>query len=346
MISNVKKIKLSPTTIYISRLTLTGRSVMSIISPHLTYPHIITQDEAGGRLDKVLATVFSQLSRNRLQNLIITGNVKIDNIVSLDPGIKTRAGWQVDIIIPDIIASVPQAEDMALSVVFEDEYLLIVNKPAGMVTHPGAGNFTNTLVNALLFHCRGQLAGIGGVERPGIVHRLDKDTSGLLVIAKTEGTHHGLSAIFASHDLLREYKAIVWGRPNSTAGIIDKPLARSRFNRQKMAIVAGGKKAITHWQLEASFGMPPMASLLNCRLETGRTHQIRVHLTSEGLPLISDNIYGSPPKRALPEIASFPRQALHAWLLAFKHPITGQNMRFESPLPADMQELLNFLMVN
>ena len=241
-------------------------------------------------------------------------------------------------------------EDLALDIVFEDEHLLIVDKPAGLVVHPAPGHSSGTLVNALIRHCGDSLSGIGGVKRPGVVHRLDKDTSGLLVVAKTDAAHHGLAALFADHgrsgSLVREYRALVWGVLDAKAGVIDAPLGRHPRHREKMAVVSGerGRHAVTHWRLEAALGP---ASLIACRLETGRTHQIRVHLAHTGHPLLGDQVYGAGFKtkasqlspQAQGALAALGRQALHAAELGFEHPITGAPLHFESAPPADFAAL-------
>ncbi len=236
-----------------------------------------------------------------------------------------------------------EPEDIPLNILYEDDDLLVVNKPAGLVVHPGAGNPTGTLVNALLAHCKDSLSGIGGVKRPGIVHRIDKDTSGILVVAKNDFTHTRLSEQFARHSIERIYDAFVWGYVRNTAGVISGNIGRSSTNRQKMAIVkVGGKHATTHYERVAVFGQG-VASHIKCVLETGRTHQIRVHMASLGHSLIGDAVYGNPPKGA-PEFAKyFPRQALHAGYLGFVHPVTQEHMAFEAPMPTDMEDLLSDL---
>ncbi|HWH22173.1 MAG TPA: RluA family pseudouridine synthase, partial [Allosphingosinicella sp.] len=237
-------------------------------------------------------------------------------------------------------------QDIALEIVHEDDHLIVVDKPAGMVVHPAAGNLDGTLVNALLHHCAGRLSSIGGVARPGIVHRIDKDTSGLLVVAKTDVAHEGLSTQFARHSIDRRYQAIVAGIPNPPSGSVDAPLARSSANRQKMAIVdeGRGKRAVTHYRLVAALCE---SALVECRLETGRTHQVRVHMTSLGHPLIGDPVYGRtrPVHRELLKELNFNRQALHAAELGFVHPVSKENLSFKSAIPSDMQELFRALTV-
>ena len=237
-----------------------------------------------------------------------------------------------------------EAQDIPLVIAFEDEHLLVVDKPAGLVVHPAAGNLDGTLVNALLHHCRGSLSGIGGVARPGIVHRIDKDTSGLMVAAKTDRAHEGLARQFAAHSIERRYKAITGGVPAPAAGTVDAPLARSPQNRKKVAVLAGGKRAVTHYRTEQRLRD---AALVECRLETGRTHQVRVHMASIGHALLGDPVYGRArgAARALLDTLGFRRQALHAARLGFTHPITGESQAFDSPMPADMQELFSRLHV-
>ncbi|MGZ8283841.1 MAG: RluA family pseudouridine synthase, partial [Allosphingosinicella sp.] len=263
-----------------------------------------------------------------------------------DPAAKAVPGAIYRVAIPEPKPAHNEAQDIALDIVFEDEHLLIVDKPAGMVVHPAAGNFDGTLVNALLHHCAGRLSGIGGVARPGIVHRIDKDTSGLLVVAKTDVAHEGLAAQFAKHSLHRAYLAIVAGRPAPASGKVDAPLARSSANRKKMAIVEGnrGKRAVTHYRM-----LQPLrdAALVECRLETGRTHQVRVHMASIGHPLLGDPVYGRsrPAHREILKELNFQRQALHAAELGFVHPVSKENLNFKSDLPSDIQELFGTLSV-
>ena len=228
---------------------------------------------------------------------------------------------------------------MSLDIVYEDDDVVVVNKPAGLVVHPGAGNWEHTLVNGLLFHCKGGLSGIGGVERPGIVHRIDKDTSGLLVVAKNDKAHRALAKQFAVHSIQREYQAFVWGKLDQAEGRIEGNIGRSPTNRQKMALVrVGGKSAVTHYTRLDVYG-GGLVSFVKCVLETGRTHQIRVHMSSIRHPLVGDYTYGKSPKNAPDFVRDFPRQALHAGLLGFVHPTTGKQLVFEVPMPPDMQEL-------
>lgn len=297
----------------------------------------------GWRLDRALADAVPTLSRERLKALISSGAVSDRSGALLrDPAKKAVAGDVLSVAVPDPTPAHNEAQDIPLVVAFEDEHLIVVDKPAGLVVHPAAGNLDGTLVNALLHHCGGSLSGIGGVARPGIVHRIDKDTSGLMIAAKTDRTHVGLAKQFADHSIDRRYKAIVSGRPTATSGTVDAPLARSPQNRKKIAIVQTGKRAITHWRQ-----LRPLrdAALVECKLETGRTHQVRVHMTSIGHPLLGDPVYGRTKQahRKDLETLNFRRQALHAAVLGFIHPITREALSFESEMPADMQELLDTL---
>jgi 23S rRNA pseudouridine1911/1915/1917 synthase len=301
----------------------------------------VASDAAGWRLDRALALAVPTLSRERLKALISSGAVlgPAGSAVR-DPSSKAAAG-RYEVRVPEPAVAHNEPQDIALEIVFEDDHLLVVDKPAGLVVHPAAGNRDGTLVNALLHHCAGRLSGIGGVARPGIVHRIDKDTSGLLVVAKTDRAHEGLAAQFARHDIHRLYLAIVAGLPNPPSGSVDAPLARSSANRQKMAIVAEGrgKRAVTHYRL-----LQPLreSALVECRLETGRTHQVRVHMASLG-----DPVYGRtrPAHRDILKSLDFHRQALHAAELGFLHPVSKENLSFKSPLPSDIQELFADLAV-
>ncbi|SRR5690554_2469646 len=299
--------------------------------------------EGTARLDKALADA-SGLSRERIKALIAEGRVSVAGRAVSQASAKAAAGAAFRIEVPEAVPAEAMAQDIPLVVVFEDEHLIVVDKPAGMVVHPAAGNPDRTLVNALLHHCRGQLSGIGGVARPGIVHRIDKDTSGLLVVAKSDAAHEGLARQFAAHDLERAYLAVCNGHPVPASGTIAERIGRSDANRKKMAVLAKdssrGKHAVTHYKVvQALKG----CALLECRLETGRTHQVRVHLSSIGHALLGDPLYGrpNPQVRELLKQLGFQRQALHAAVLGFVHPITGGQMRFTSDLPPDMKELID-----
>ncbi|PKU26455.1 RluA family pseudouridine synthase [Telmatospirillum siberiense] len=305
--------------------------------------------QAGMRLDKWLAECMPEISRSRLKVLIESGRVCLDDAAVTDAGRRLK-GTEVCVLdIPVAQPADPEAEAIALDVVYEDDDLIVIDKPAGMVVHPAAGNYSSTLVNALLHHCGGSLSGIGGVRRPGIVHRLDKDTSGLLVAAKTDAAHQGLAEQFAAHSLTRAYRAVCWGVPMPRQGEIEGNIGRSPNNRKKMAIVErGGKPALTRYRVERAYGQT--AALVECRLATGRTHQIRVHMTSIGHPLIGDPLYGRQtgrgkglPAEARDRLTHFPRQALHAFLLGFLHPTTHEHLLFESKIPLDFNKLTSFL---
>lgn len=301
--------------------------------------------EGGERIDKTLAALTGELSRARLQALMAQGRVSRDGVVIADASAKAGAG-RYRIEIPAPIAAEPRPEAIPLCVLYEDAYLIVVDKPAGMAAHPGPGTESGTLVNALLSHCGASLSGIGGVARPGIVHRLDKDTSGVMVAAKTDAAHQGLAALFAAHDLERMYIALTRSAPQPAAGTIVTRIGRSASDRKKMAVLkSGGREAITHYRVEHSFGpvARPLAGRVACTLETGRTHQIRVHLASKGAPCLGDKVYGSAQpaeavRKAIAE-AGLTRQALHAAVLGFRHPITGEKLRFETTLPPDMARL-------
>ncbi|WP_181708603.1 RluA family pseudouridine synthase [Chthonobacter rhizosphaerae] len=318
---------------------------------------VIGAEAAGQRLDKALAGLFPSVSRSRLKALVEEGHLMLDGVPVSDPSRKAKAGAVVDLRLPPAEPAEPVAEDIPLDVVYEDEHLIVIDKPAGLVVHPAAGNWTGTLVNALIHHCGESLSGIGGVRRPGIVHRLDKDTTGLMVVAKTDRAHKGLAAQFADHGrtgpLERAYLALVWGSPEPFRGTIDAPLGRSNTDRTKIAVLrTGGREAITHYEVAERFpaeaGRNAVASLVECHLETGRTHQIRVHMTAAGHPLVGDQDYGrgfltkinTLPEAVAPVVRAFPRQALHAFLIAFEHPVSGEILRFESDLPADMETLV------
>jgi 23S rRNA pseudouridine1911/1915/1917 synthase len=315
-------------------------------------------EAAGERLDRFLAGQAAAkevgLSRTRLKNLIEAGQVRLDDVAIADAGIKLRGGQAIILSVPAPADPMPRGEAIPLDIVYEDRDLIVLDKPAGLVVHPAPGHETGTLVNALIAHCGAALSGIGGVRRPGIVHRLDKDTSGLLVVAKSDLAHRGLAALFADHGrnepFTREYLAFVWGVPRDPSGTIAAPLARHKTDREKMAVHEAGREAITHWQLEETFlgrAGTPVASLIRCALETGRTHQIRVHLAHIGHPLLGDALYGSGFKTkaallsdtAQAELAGLGRQALHAAVLGFAHPLTGESLHFESALPEALRQL-------
>lgn len=294
----------------------------------------------GQRLDKALADA-SGLSRERVKALLGEGRIALAGKPATSGSVKPAEGTPFTITVPAAIPAEAQAQDIALTIAYEDEFLIVVDKPAGLVVHPAAGNLDGTLVNALLHHCRGQLSGIGGVARPGIVHRIDKDTSGLLVVAKTDAAHEGLAAQFADHSIERAYLAIVAGLPTPVSGTVRGAIARSSHDRKKMALVEDGrgKHAVTHYKLLERLDA---SALVECRLETGRTHQVRVHMSSIGHPLLGDPVYGRTPSRLRPLLNQlhFHRQALHAAVLGFIHPVTGAAIRLESTLPADMAGLL------
>ena len=298
----------------------------------------------GWRLDRALADAVPTLSRERLKVLIASGAVSRDGVLRRDAAKPAAAGDVFAVAVPDPTPAHNEAQDIPLVVAYEDEHLIVVDKPAGLVVHPAAGNLDGTLVNALLHHCGGSLSGIGGVARPGIVHRIDKDTSGLMIAAKTDRAHEGLARQFADHSIERRYLAIANGALRPLDGKVDAPLARSPANRKKVAIVAGGKRAVTHYRT-----IEPLraATLVECRLETGRTHQVRVHMASINHALLGDPVYGRTKSehKAVLERLRFARQALHAARLGFIHPITQVFLAFDSPMPADMQELFTALHV-
>jgi len=317
-------------------------------------------EDAGTRLDRFLSRSITALSRARIQALIRQGHVTGTAGPVSDPGLKVKAGQTFTVDVPPPAPADPAAEALPLAIVYEDKHLLVIDKPAGLVVHPAAGHAQGTLVNALIAHCGDELSGIGGVRRPGIVHRLDKDTSGLLVIAKSDAAHRGLSEQFASHGadgrLVRTYEAFVWGTPRRASGAIDANVGRSPTNRTRMAVMRGehGRRAVTHFEVVESFAGidgKPLASRLRLALETGRTHQIRVHLAHLGHPVMGDEVYGASHKasaRRLSESASkalqnLGRQALHAAELGFEHPVTRRSLHFTSPRPTDMETLYDAL---
>jgi 23S rRNA pseudouridine1911/1915/1917 synthase len=305
---------------------------------------VLPMTSAGLRLDRALALALPQHSRERLKALVGGGRVSSATTTFWDPALKVKGGEALTLVIPEPRPSETVAQDIPLTIVHEDDALLVVDKPAGLVVHPAAGNYDGTMVNALLHHCAGRLSGIGGVARPGIVHRIDKDTSGLLVVAKTDPAHEFLSRQFAAHSVDRRYTAIVAGVPVPPAGRIEGALARSTANRQKMAIVPDGrgKRAVTHFSTVRAFAH---AAQVECRLETGRTHQIRVHMASIGHALLGDAVYGRTPGRlaTLLKDLQFERQALHAATLGFVHPLTQEKLSFESALPGDILALIGRL---
>jgi len=319
---------------------------------------IVEGSEGSPRLDRVLAAHVSEISRSRLKSLILEGQVAVRGASVHDPAYHVKRGDTITIDVPEPAAAEPVGEDIALDIVYEDDDLIVIDKPAGLVVHPAAGHPSGTLVNALIAHCGASLSGIGGVKRPGIVHRLDKDTSGLLVVAKNDAAHASLSAQFADHgrtgEMRRGYLAFVWGVPNRQRGTVEAPIDRHPHAREKMAVRQGGRRAVTHWEVVQSFDGAdgkPVASLLSCELETGRTHQIRVHLSHIGHPLMGDRVYGphfktkaallGPQSQAA--LDALGRQALHAYLLALKHPKTGVILEWNSDLPDDLARLRHCL---
>jgi 23S rRNA pseudouridine1911/1915/1917 synthase len=322
--------------------------------------------EAGQRLDRALAAFVNDLSRSRLKTLILAGHVAISGRTIRDPSHHVNVGDEVALMVPEATPAAPHPEDIPLAVVYEDADIIVIDKPRGLVVHPAAGNWTGTLVNALVAHCGATLSGIGGVRRPGIVHRLDKDTTGLMVVAKNDRAHRALAAQFADHGrsgpLQRGYLAFVWGTPDRPKGLIDKPIDRHPQARERMAVRTGGREAITLWEVLENYPVghdmhpkdvkcgghtPAVASLLDCRLKTGRTHQIRVHLAAIGHPLLGDATYGPGfmTKMALlsedarEALMTLSRQALHAYLLVIEHPGSGKEMVFRSELPPELARL-------
>src|SRR5450432_1450683 len=303
------------------------------------------------RLDRVLAVRRPELSRSRLKALILAGSVTLKSVPIRDPAYHVAAGDTITIDVPEAVAAEPTAEDIALDIVYEDDDIIVIDKPKGLVVHPAAGHETGTLVNALIAHCGASLSGIGGVRRPGIVHRLDKDTTGLMVAAKNDRAHKSLTEQFADHGrtgaMRRGYMALVWGLPNRQRGTVDAPIDRHPYAREKMAVRESGREAVTHWEITEAFSGrdgKPVAALLACQLETGRTHQIRVHLAHIGHPLLGDGVYGphfktkashlGPASQAA--LTALGRQALHAYLLVLEHPKTGEILHWESDLPEDL----------
>src|SRR6266853_4908091 len=307
----------------------------------------VAGDEGSSRLDRVLAVRLAQLSRSRLKALILAGSVTLKSAPVRDPAYHVSPGDTITIDVPEAVAAEPAGEDIALDIVYEDDDIIVIDKPKGLVVHPAAGHETGTLVNALIAHCGAGLSGIGGVKRPGIVHRLDKDTTGLMVVAKNDRAHASLTAQFADHGrtgpLVRGYLAFIWGVPTRQRGTVDAPIDRHPYAREKMAVRESGREAVTHWELREAFSGrdgKPVASMLACQLETGRTHQIRVHLSHTGHPLMGDAVYGphfktkashlGPQSQAA--LAALGRQALHAYLLTLEHPQTGAILEWISDL--------------
>jgi 23S rRNA pseudouridine1911/1915/1917 synthase len=318
----------------------------------------VAGDEGSNRLDRVLAARLEELSRSRLKALILAGSVTVGTAPVRDPAYHVAPGDTITIDVPEAVAAEPAGEDIALDIVFEDDDIIVIDKPRGLVVHPAAGHETGTLVNALIAHCGMSLSGIGGVRRPGIVHRLDKDTTGLMVAAKNDRAHQALSAQFADHgrtgEMRRGYMAFVWGVPNRQRGTVDAPIDRHPHAREKMAVREGGREAVTHWEVQETFhgrDGKPVAALLACQLETGRTHQIRVHLAHIGHPLMGDGVYGphfktkashlGPQSQAA--LTTLSRQALHAYLLVLEHPRTGEILEWISDLPEDLSHLRDCL---
>jgi 23S rRNA pseudouridine1911/1915/1917 synthase len=314
----------------------------------------VAAEQTGDRLDRVLAAGLPNLSRTRLKALILDGAVAAGARTILDPGYRVKSGDVLCVNVPPPEPAEPEGEAIPLTILYEDDQLIVIDKPTGLVVHPAAGHQSGTLVNALIAHCGASLSGIGGVMRPGIVHRLDKDTSGVMVVAKTDKAHKKLSAQFADHGrtgpLERGYLAFAWGVPDRPRGTVDAPIDRHQHSRDKMAVRGLGREAITHWELIERFTGAEgkyVASLVECHLETGRTHQIRVHLAHIGHPILGDETYATgfrtkaarlpPPAREALE--GLGRQALHAYLLAFEHPETGEILRFQSELPAPLARL-------
>ena len=318
------------------------------MSETITLTADIEQD--GTRLDRWLADTLTRddLSRSRLKALIKGGAIRRNGKVLIDPSAKVTPGANYSLTLPDVVPALPQPEMLPLDILYEDDELIAVNKSAGMVVHPAPGAEAGTLVNALLHHCGTSLSGIGGVARPGIVHRLDRDTSGVMIAAKTARAHFRLTEMFASHDLDRRYQALIWGLPANRTGKIDASIGRHPVDRKRQAVQARGRHAVTYYKTLRE--LPPFGCLIECQLETGRTHQIRVHMAHIGHGVIGDQLYGKPKKagqmpdtlsrNALSALRSFPRQALHAASLSFTHPVSGAQMDLTSPLPSDMSELV------
>ncbi|HEY4201847.1 MAG TPA: RluA family pseudouridine synthase [Devosiaceae bacterium] len=320
------------------------------------FAYTVDAQANGGRLDAVLAKAHTVFSRSRLKDLILEGAVSVDGVTVSEPKYRVKAGETIVVVAPEPEDPEPQPENIPLDILYEDDELIVINKPVGMVVHPAPGSWTGTLVNALIYHCGDSLRGIGGVKRPGIVHRLDRDTSGVMVAAKTDRALKHLADQFADHGrtgpLHRAYTAFVWGLTQSARGTVDAPLGRDQNNRLKQAVRRDGREAITHYLTEARFGGEGWEiTRLQCQLETGRTHQIRVHMTHIGHPLVGDPVYAPGyatkinrlPEELKASVAGLGRQALHAAELGFEHPTTGEEMFFEADLPADLQGLADAL---
>jgi 23S rRNA pseudouridine1911/1915/1917 synthase len=314
-----------------------------------TYTVTVPADKAGSRLDRVLAEALPDVSRSRLKTLIERGRIEASGVGAVvDPARRVRAGETFVVAVPQAPTAIPRPQAIPLAIVYEDAHLVVIDKPAGLVMHAGAANLDGTLVNALLAHCPAGLSSIGAPLRPGIVHRLDKNTSGLLVVAKTDAAHLALARQFAEHSVERAYQAVVWGNPIPSVGQITGTIARSRQDRTRMAVVShGGKAAVTRYRTLQAYGS--IASLVECRPATGRTHQIRLHMASIGNPIVGDAVYAgrragraADADRLLP-LTGFPRQALHAFLIGFRHPDTGDAVRFLSNLPNDYRKLIHLL---
>ena len=333
------------------------KNVSSNFNIEQSYIFKCEKDDIGSRLDLFLFSKIKNntnidiFSRNRIQTLLDEGNVTLNDKLIFNSSHKVKYGNEFKLIIPRTSPAKPKPENIPLVILFEDKDIIVINKPAGMVVHPAYGNKINTLVNALLYHCKGSLSGIGGVSRPGIVHRIDKDTSGIIVAAKNDLSHISLSSQFKSHSIKRSYLALVLGVPTINNGTINEPIGRHKIHRKKMAVSSNGKNAITHWHIRKSF--KNLASIIECNLETGRTHQIRVHLSHIGYNIVGDKIYGSSKinkiyninknKKMISVINSFPRQALHAFHLSFKHPRTNNLLEFNTDLPEDYKNLIETL---
>lgn len=319
-----------------------------------TYSFAVDDDNAGQRLDRFLSAQCTDISRTRLKNLIVAGEVSLSGDEVTDPSRKLKSGDLIQFKMPEAVDDNPQPENIPLDIVYEDDDLLVINKQVGLVVHPGAGNYSGTLVNALLYHCGDSLSGIGGVKRPGIVHRLDKETSGLMVVAKNDKAHGGLASQLSDRSLSRQYKALVWKIP-AKKGVVDEPVGRHPQNRLKMTVNRrNGREARTHYEVEKNYS--DTMAMVNCRLESGRTHQIRVHMAHIGHNLVGDPVYGLQTNaqqsllrkagyddKTQEIVLGFPRQALHAWHIAFIHPETEEKMTFESALPDDLKNIIYVL---